>query len=227
MRNWKLLLVIPFLFMGCVHDLIEPENPNQDRLLTKSSADSENERVLSLSSWTRTGTSYHTLQIRVSPALAGPLTVVFDLHPVTKDKQKLPSITINPCILPAGQNYKEVDIPTNAAGWREMGYDGKQDDWDYVTKTTTFTIQIKGINYAGDTNPLYVDQSVWQISKAYDAETYGWDINRLSGGGQKNYRPPYDVIGAVPTPNPNPGKGGGGGGGGGHGPIDPPSSPTE
>ena len=222
--KWKILFIIPLLFVGCVHDLIGPENPQEERILTKAS-DSESLRTLSLSSWTRTGTSYRTMQIRVSPALVGPVTVSFDLNPITDRGQKLAAIMVNPCVLPAGQNFMEVDIPLDAAVWRELEYNAKKDEWEYKDKTTTtFAIQIKSIAYEGDTEPLYIDQSVWQIKKAFEAETYGWDINRLSGGGQKNYGPPYDVIG-------DPGSGGSGGtgtgGGGGHGPVDPPSRPTE
>lgn len=217
--NWKVLFFLPLLFMGCVQDVIEPENIQLERGITKSSS----ERIISLTTWTRTGTSYRTMQVHVTKPLSGNLIINFEAHPVTPKSIVLNAHVSNPCFLAAGQTFAEVDLPEVAADWVDIVYNKDTGSLeDKVKTTTTYTFEIMSIEYSGDNDPLYIDQSKWKVSRAFEAEIYGWDIVKVFSDGIKNYRYPYDVIGGT-EPNPNPGTGGGGGGGG--GPKDPPSRP--
>lgn len=205
--KWKILFIIPLLFVGCVQDVIESEKIQLEKGVTKSSS----ERIVTFGTWTHPGTGSRTMQIALSELLAGDLQVNFRVYPITPEHVLLNEYFSDPCFIPAGQRYAEVNLPDVYAGWTVRKYNPKTDKEEVTIEyTTTYTIEIKSIEYNGDNNPLYIDQSKWLVKRSIEMDTYSWDISLISANGQKNYRYPYDVIGADnPNPGTNPGDGGG------------------
>ena len=220
----KLLFVMISLFlMGCGKELIEPENMQLEGFVTKATSN----RTVVLGRWIRTGTNFRTMQVYLSDPLPGSICIIFKINPVKPTGELLNEYVSNPCLLNAGTRFAEVDLPEIVAPWKENGYDESKGDFVDVIKTTsTFLIQIKTVEYEGDNAPLYLNKSIWHVSRKsviFDSE--GWDVNLKYDYGLKNFRYPFDIINGRDGNESGSGAGSGGGGGGGHGPVDPPSFP--